>query len=64
MEKCVFDLFLTHFWSQSGPFAMHFGIFQGAKRVTMGSKWAKNTCLSFPNGAGSFFSKHVSLTIF
>ena len=24
--KCVFDPFLTHFWSQDSPFSRHFGI--------------------------------------
>ena len=26
LEKCVFDPFLTHFWSQNSPFSRHFGI--------------------------------------
>ena len=59
LEKCVFDPFFTHFPSQNGPFSRHFGIFHGPKRVTMGSKWAKNTCLSIPNGSGSLLEKHV-----
>ena len=37
LEKHVFDPFLTHFWSQKGPFSRHFGIFHGPKRVTTGS---------------------------
>ena len=48
LEKCVFDPFLTHFWTQNGPFSRHFGIFHGPKHVSTGSKWAKNTCLSIP----------------
>ena len=28
-EKRVFDPFLTHCWSQNGPFSRHFGIFHG-----------------------------------
>ena len=59
LERPVFDPFLTHFPSQNGPFSRHFWIFHGAKRTTTGSKWAKNTCLSIPNGAGSFLEKHV-----
>ena len=46
MGKHIFDPFLTHFWSQNGPFSRHFGIFHGPKRVTTGSKRAQNTCLS------------------
>ena len=41
LVKRVFDPFLTHFWSQNGPFSRHFGIFHGPKRVTTGSKRAK-----------------------
>ena len=59
LEKRIFDPFLTHFWSQNGPFSRHFGIFHGPKRVTTGSKWAKNTCLSIPNSLGSFLEKRV-----
>ena len=44
LEKRVFDPFLTHFWSQNGPFSRHFGIFHGPKLVATGSKWAKTTC--------------------
>ena len=59
LEKHIFDLFLTHFWSQNGPFSRHFGIFHEPKPVTMGSKWAKTTSLSIPNGPGSFLEKRV-----
>ena len=59
LEKRVFDPFLTHFWSQNGPISRHFGILHGPKRVTTGSKWAKNTCLSIPNGLGSLLEKCV-----
>ena len=59
LEKRVFDPFLTHFWSQNGPFSRHLGIFQGPKHVATGSKWAQNTCLSIVNGPGSFFEKRV-----
>ena len=58
LEKCVFDPFLTHFWSHNGPFSRHFGIFHGPKRVTLGSQWAKNTCLSIPSGLGTTFKKN------
>ena len=58
-KKRIFDLFLTHFWSQNGPFSRHFGIFHEPKPVTMGSKWAKTTCLSIPNGPGSFLERRV-----
>ena len=59
LEKRVFDPFLTHFWSQNGPFSRHFGIFHGPKHVTTGSKWAKNTCPSIPNGPASLLEKGV-----
>ena len=57
----VFDFhpFFTPFWLQNGPFSRHFGIFHGPKRVTTGSKWAKNTCFNLPNGLGSLFEKCV-----
>ena len=59
MEKCVFGPFLTHFWSRNGPFSRHFGIFHGPKRTTMGSKRAKNTCLSIPSGLGTTLKKII-----
>ena len=59
LEKHVFDPFLTHFWSQNGPCSRHLRIFQGPKRVTTGSKWAKITCLSIPSGAGALLEKRV-----
>ena len=43
LEKRVFDPFLTHLWSQNGPFSRHFGIFHGPKHATTGSKRPKNT---------------------
>ena len=57
LEKRVFDPFLTHFWSQNGPFSRHFGIFHGPKRATTGSKRPKNTCLSIPSGLGTTLEK-------
>ena len=59
LEKRVFDPFFTHFWSQNDPFSRHFGIFHRPKCITWGSKWAKSTCLSIPNGPGSFLVKCV-----
>ena len=59
LEKRVFDPFLTHFWSQNGPFSRHFGIIHELKPVATGSKWAKTTCLSTINGPGSFLEKRV-----
>ena len=58
LEKCVFGPFLTHFWSQNGPFSRHFGIFHGPKRITTGSKRAQNTCLSIPSGLGTTLKKN------
>ena len=59
LEKRVFVPFLTHFWSQNGPFSRHFGIFHEPKPVATGSKWAKTTCLSIINGLGSFLKKRI-----
>ena len=59
LEKRVFDPFLTHFWSQNGPFSRLFGIFYEPKLVATGSKWAKTTCLSIINGPGSLLEKRV-----
>ena len=55
----VFDPFLTHFWSQNGPFSRHFGILHGPNCVTTGSKQAKNTGFSIPNGPGSVLIKCI-----
>ena len=32
---------------------------KGLNSVKTGSKWAKNTCLSIPNGPGSLVEKHI-----
>ena len=64
LEKCVFDPFLTRLWSQNSPFARHFGIFRGPKRVTTGSKRAKNTCLSIPSGPRRILEKRVFDPVF
>ena len=61
LKKHIFDPFLTHFWSQNGPFSRHFGNLVGPKRATMSSKHAKNTCLGIPCGTGSFLRKFFSL---
>ena len=59
LEKRVFDTFLTHFWSQNGPFSRHCGIFHGPKRATTGSKRPENTCLSIPSGLGTTLEKMI-----
>ena len=59
LEKHVFDRFFTHCWSQNGPFSRHFGILHGPKRVTTGSKWSKNTCLSIPSGVETTLEKMI-----
>ena len=59
LEKRVFDPLLIHPCSLNGPFSRLFGMFHGPKRLTTGAKWAKNTCLSTPNGRGSLLEKHV-----
>ena len=53
LEKCIFGPFLTHLWSQNGPFSRHCGIVHGPKHVTTGSKRAKNILLSTPSGLGT-----------
>ena len=53
------NTFWTHFWSQNDSFSRHFGIFHGPKCVTRGSKWAKATCLSIPNGPASLVEKCI-----
>ena len=63
LEKCIFDPFSTHFWSQNSPFSRHFGIFGGPKRATTSSKWSKNTCLSIAHGRGSFLRKVIFLPL-
>ena len=37
-RKHFFDPFLTHLWSQNGPFSRHIGIFHGPTRVSV---WLK-----------------------
>ena len=59
LNKGFFDPFLSHFWSQNGPFSRHFGIFRGPKRATTGSKRANNTCLSIPSGLGTTLKKII-----
>ena len=59
LEKCVFDPFLTLFWSQNDPFWRHFGNFRGPKHVTTGSKRPKNTCLSIPTCLGTTLEKTI-----
>ena len=53
LKKCVFDPFLTPFWSENSPFSRLFGIYRCPKRVTTSSKRAKITCLSIPSGLGT-----------
>ena len=57
LEKHVFDPFLTHFWSQNGPFSRHFGIFHGPKPVATGSKWAKTTWFEHHKWSRIIFEK-------
>ena len=59
LEKCVFDPFLTDFWSQNGLLQRHFGVFGGPKRLTTGSKLAKNTSLSILHDLGTTFEKSI-----
>ena len=63
MEKCVFDPFLTHFWSQNSASSRHFGIFGGPKWATPSSKQSKNTCFSITHGLGSFLRKVIFLPL-
>ena len=59
LEKSVFDPFLTHCWSQNGPFSRHFGMFHGPERVTTGANRPKNTCLSIPSGLRTTLDKMI-----
>ena len=59
LEKPIFDLFLTNFWSQNSPFSRHSVTLEGPKWIAMGSKRAHFTCLCTPNGLGSFLEKHT-----
>ena len=52
----IFDQFLV----PKRPLFKAFGIFHGPKRVTTGSKWGKNTCLSIPNGQRHFWKNTFS----
>ena len=61
LEKCVFNPFLTHLWSQHSPFSRHFGIFRGPNCVTTCSKRPKNTCLSIRSGLGTTLEKLIFL---
>ena len=62
-KKCVFDPFLTHFWSQNSPFSRHYGIFGGPKWAATSSKRPKNTCFSAAHGLGSFLRKVIFLPL-
>ena len=59
LGKHVFDPFLSHIWSQNGPFSRHFGIFHGPKHATTSPKRLKNTCLSIPSGLGATLEKMI-----
>ena len=59
LEKHIFDLCLTNFWSQNTPFSRHFVTLEWPKWLAMGSKRAHFTCLCTPNGLGLFLEKHV-----
>ena len=59
LEEHILDPFLTHLWSQIGPFSRHFGGFHGPKSVTTGSKRAKITCFGIANGPRSLLEKHA-----
>ena len=59
LEKHIFDAFLTLFWSQTGSFSRHFGIFLGPTRVTTISKRFKSTCLNIQNGLRSHLEKRL-----
>ena len=59
LQKRVFDPFFSHFSTQNGPFSTHLAFNCGPKRVTTGSKWAKNTCWSIPNGLGPLLERRI-----
>ena len=49
LENHGFDPFLSHLWSQIGPFSGHFVTVEWPNLLNMGSKWAHSTCLCNPN---------------
>ena len=57
------NAFLTRFGPVFGPAAAHLqsilGFSMGKNTSPWAEKWAKNTCLSTPNGPGSLLGKHV-----
>ena len=55
--KNVFLTNFTHFCSGKGPLFKELWDFHGPKPVQMGSKWAKNTCPSIPDGPVSLLEK-------
>ena len=59
LEKRVFGPFSPIFAPKTAPFQGILGFPNGPKPVPMGSKLAKNTCLSIPNGSGSFLEKCI-----
>ena len=48
LENHGFDPFLSHLWSQIGPFSRPCQPSKGPKLLNMGSKWAHSTCLCTP----------------
>ena len=59
LENHGFDPFLSHLWSQIGPFSRPFQPLEGPKLLNMGSKWAHSTCLCTPNSPKVSLEKHV-----
>ena len=57
LEKRVFDAFLTHFWSQNGPFSRHFGLFPLAKIHHHGLKIRQKHLYEHPKWCRITFGK-------
>ena len=48
-KTMVLTHFLSHLWSQSGPFSRPVQPCEGPKLLKMGTKWTHSTCLCTPN---------------
>ena len=59
LDNHGFDPFLSHLWSQIGPFSRPFRPLEGPKLLNMGSKWAHSTCLCTPNSPNVSLEKHI-----
>ena len=59
LEKHIFDLFFTDFWSQNSPLSRHWVTVEWPKWLAMGSQMALFTCLCTPNVLGTYLEEHI-----